>query len=152
VEGDFVLFVRVDPSTGVAGDVFARVEPDGGWTRLDWSLAPDGSRIAVVRENLWLRTHPVGPGEWSPIPLPEGVVPQRVGLGPDDAVWVTAMVERPDGGNDGFRLLGSTPDGGWSTPYSTTNLWIANPEPSPDGRYVAFDSTGFDTDLWSVAW
>ena len=92
-----------------------------------WSMRLDGTdRVQITNS----------PADASPAPFPDGT---RLVVSNGGALWLVPV--RPVGGpgSDGRQLL-----------FRDTTLQAANPEVSPDGRRVAFDTTdaGGAKDVW----
>lgn len=139
--GDYLTWSTVDPVTGAVGEPFARLENLG--PQLRWSIGVDGSTILVTCNLEWTRSHAVGAREWRPIELPPGFRVQFASAGVGGTIWATGVTD------EGWALARFAPDLGWSEPALSAS-WVANPLPSPDGRYVAYDQMSFDNDLWSI--
>lgn len=143
-EGKNFVFYALDLFRG-KGDRIVACEREQNWS---WSLSPDGSRmlfakpkehktqfeVLTLSDRTW-RTLPVGPG-----------------LGHGDVAWAA------DG--NGFFLAVNAPGNEANLFYVTLTgkvklLWrnlqsLDNPQPSPDGKYLAYSSQTTDTNVWML--
>ncbi|HLG51291.1 MAG TPA: S9 family peptidase [Chloroflexota bacterium] len=116
----------------------------GRWTILledDWDIeafavSPDGRRIAVVTNVAGyseLAIFDIATGQRRPVEIPRGVIARSfVGNWRDRLVW------SPDGGRLAFSL---------TTPRTTQNIWLADPETGAAWQITHATVGGIPTDL-----
>ena len=141
-----VVFRRFDPSSGERSEV-ATIETTG--LGIDWSLAPDGSQLAIIDyrpDNRVIRLRSISTGATHNL-----AVKGRTGLRSAD--WSA----------DGKSLLVSSIDLAGKTALLTVTLGgssyllleddknqIAWAIPSPDGHLVAIDEASGTSNAWSL--
>jgi len=140
-QGRELLFYALDPVRG-KGRLLGKT---GGWApRLlswAWDVSPDGSRLAVMGTGN--RILILADGVWHEIPV-------ATQWGADYIAWAA------DG--EGFfattsklDLLHITTSGKVSElTHNDRAQWPAEPVPSPDGRYLAFQSQTYDFNAWMM--
>lgn len=144
-----MVFYLLDPLRGRGpklGKFTHRVDYTGN---TGWGLSPDGSRIAYVTERGQVEIMSLRDRSWHEISLgPHWQQLQTVAWTADGkSLFVTCW--KPDG-TDLVRatlsgkvtLLGHTGHSLWQ--------WARNPLPSPDGKYLAFQSTSIDSNVWML--
>jgi Tol biopolymer transport system component len=149
LEGENMVFYLLDPLRGRGpklGKFPHRVDFTGN---TGWGLSPDGSRIAYVTERGQVELMSLRDRSWHEISLgPHWQQLQSVAWSADGkSLFVTCW--RPDGSD----LLHATLDGKvtllWHNGHSQWQ-WATNPLPSPDGKYLAFQSKSFDSNVWMI--
>jgi serine/threonine protein kinase/Tol biopolymer transport system component len=149
LEGATVVFYLLDPLRGRGAKVgeFPHLIDFVGHS--GWSLSPDGSQIAYVTKNGQIEITSLGERIWHEIPLPSPWRQlQTVAWAADGkSLFVTCWL--PDssdllhvGLNGKIRRLLHNGHSQWQT--------VSNPLPSPDGRYLAFQSQAWDSNVWML--
>jgi serine/threonine protein kinase len=149
VEGADVVFYVLDPFRGRGarlGKFPHRVDFTGN---TGWGLSPDGSRIAYVTEHGQVEIMSLNDRSWHEIPLgPHWQQLQTVAWTADGkSLFVTCW--RPDGPDLGHVTLDGKLRLIWHNGHSQWQ-WLANPLPSPDGKYLAFQSKSIDSNVWML--
>jgi Tol biopolymer transport system component len=148
-EGKDVVFYSLDPVRG-RGEQLGKIQGSTfGFN--SFSVSPDGSRLALVRggdnykgriDVLTFRDH-----TWHEVPL--------------EPVWgFLQSIAWAAGGNGFFvtsnlgyskNLLHITLDGkAKSLLRYDQSQWMTNPLPSPNGKYLAFEATTWDSNVWMI--
>ena len=143
-EGNQVIFYSFDPVRGL-GNRIGQIEYDGG--SFDWDLSPDGSRLVVVngRDRVELLT--LRDRSWREIQVePPGGQFTYINWMPDGIGFVVGSV-LPDSNN----LLHVTTSGKADRLLSRGALHtLVGPLPSPDGKYLAFQASRVDSNVWMI--
>jgi serine/threonine protein kinase len=149
LEGTDMVFYLLDPLRGRGpklGKFPHRVDFTGN---TGWGLSPDGSRIAYVTEHGQIEIMSLRDRSWHEISLgPHWQQLQTVAWAADGkSLFVTCW--KPNGSD----LLRATLDGKvtllWHYGHSPWQ-WATNPLPSPDGKYLAFQSKSLDSNVWML--
>ena len=115
---------------------------------LEWSISPDGSRIAIASQDQLreqIRVLDSQNGTERNIQLPHGWVVWNLSWTSDGRAILAAarttgyFIARIDLDGKTHMLL----DRGRAQ-------WLSNPRPSPDGRYLAFSQRTFESNVWLV--
>ena len=149
LEGTDMVFYLLDPLSG-RGPKLGRFPHRVDFTgNTGWGLSPDGSRIAYVTEHGQVEIMSLNDRSWHEISLgPHWQQLQAVAWAADGkSLFVTCW--KPDGSD----LIQATLDGKvtllWHNGHSQWQ-WAAKPLPSPDGKYLAFQSKSFDSNVWML--
>jgi eukaryotic-like serine/threonine-protein kinase len=123
-----------------------------------WSLSPDGSRIAFLGEaaagdNQAERvfTMRTGDGTVHQLEMADPAVNLDLAWSSDgNSLFMTELVAR--GSSPGWRVLRTDLAGHVQTLWESNIVWgdISNPQPSPDGRYLAFEALRFESNAWTL--
>jgi Tol biopolymer transport system component len=136
-----LLFYALDPVRG-KGSLLGKTDHWAprmlSWA---WDVSPDGSRLAVVSSGNNILT--LANGVWREIPI-------AARWEPDYIAWAS------DGA--GFFVTSSTLDLLHVTTAGKVNVlshndqaqWPADPVPSPDGKYLAFQAQTYDFNAWMI--
>ncbi|HXM43063.1 MAG TPA: winged helix-turn-helix domain-containing protein [Bryobacteraceae bacterium] len=140
-QGRDLLFYALDPVRGKG----SRLGKTDRWAprmlSWAWDVSPDGSRLAVVGSGNNILT--LANGVWHEVPV-------AARWEPDYIAWAA------DGG--GFFATSSTLDLLHVTTAGKVNVlshndhaqWPADPVPSPDGKYLAFQAQTYDFNAWMI--
>jgi hypothetical protein len=140
--GDTVVFSRMGPTGGRAGEM-GRIRLREVLADWDWSLSPDGSRIAIVERErirvLDLRNHEV-----STIVLKNAKKVLETGA-PDGISWAAT--------GSGFyltcwKVLFFVDSAGRAREVYRASDVLTPPIASPDGRHIAFSLSNAETNAW----
>ena len=133
VIGSQMVFTEVDPLRGRLGEI-ARIDVRPQ-SYVDWSLSPDGSKIALVEEPtdkvrvLDLLSKEVG--VIHPMPPVNGI--QRLSWSADgQRLFVSGI------GEGAHSFLMTMDYVGRTRVLLEVNDWLAEPRPSPDGKRLAY--------------
>ena len=137
----------------------ARIElgPDPSYSDFDYSLSPDGARVAVVATTKPLRILDLRDGSimepeaegWEQLSEEErgyALDEEHVAWSADGrSLYLTGM------GVSGDHVLRRIDlDGKVKVLWNTPDHWVAYPCPSPDGSLVAFLSRHTEMDVWMI--
>jgi len=148
LDGKQETFSVLDPLRG-KGRQLGKIEVSGDSTT-SWALSPDGSRLAVVDEVKYkgrVELLNLADGTWHELSVdPEWGVLQQIAWAVDGQ-GLFATVWRPDS----FNLVYFTPSGKVKPLLRNGHRqWMTNPEPSPDGKYLAFQAQTWDANVWML--
>ena len=142
-EGQLIFFA-LDPTNGPGAEL---AETKLGMPEmLEWSISPEGSRIAVASQDQ-LR-------EQIRILDPLNGTERNIQLPHDWKVWSLNWT------SDGSALFAAVQTTGYFLARIDLNgkiqmlldrgraQWLSNPSPSPDGRYLAFSQRTFESNVW----
>jgi serine/threonine protein kinase len=149
LQGKNVVFYSLDAQRGRGGEV-AKIKASDSATSGYWAISPDGSTVAMTKD--W-RIELVGIRDHKHLELrlpPPWEHPQTVAWSPDgNSLFLTCWL--PDAYDILRATLGGTvtrllhvPHGGYR--FNS----ITNPAVSPDGRYLAFERTTVDSNVWML--
>lgn len=147
LEGTDMVFYLLDPLRGRGpklGQFPHRVDFTGN---TGWALSPDGARIAYVTEHGQVEIMSLRDQSWREISLgPRWQQLQTVAWAADGkSLFVTCW--KPDGSDLLHVTLGGKVTLLWHNGHSPWQ-WATNPLPSPDGKYLAFESKSLDSNVW----
>jgi DNA-binding winged helix-turn-helix (wHTH) protein/Tol biopolymer transport system component len=144
-EGKDFVFYSLDPVRG-KGEQLGKIEASGF---AGWSVSPDGSRLALVDPGKQRRIEVLTfqEGGWHEVSV-------EPGWGQFESIAWAA-------GGNGFFVTSRLPNS-WNLLHVTLTgklkpllrngrrQWIANPLPSPDGKYLAFEAQTRDSNVWML--
>jgi len=139
-----LVFYSFDPLRGQGSQVSqTRMEMASD---LDWSLSPDGSRIAVKSADQMrgqIRILDLRDGTERNVSLPQGWYLWSLSWSADgNALFAAAQAAT-------YFFVRIELDGKMQVLLDRgRNQWLGHPYPSPDGRYVAFCQQSFDSNAW----
>jgi Tol biopolymer transport system component len=144
-----VVFYSLDPLRGKGAKLgqYSHITDFSGHS--GWSLSPDGSRIAYVTKQGQIEIMSLDDRIWHEISLaPQWQQLQTVAWAPDGkSLFVTCWM--PDSSdllqvrlNGKVTRLLHNGHSQWQ--------WVANPLPSPDGKYLAFQYQAWDSNVWML--
>jgi Tol biopolymer transport system component len=149
LQGTDVVFYSLDPLRGRGAKLgqFSHLVDLVGHS--GWSLSPDGSRIAYVTKNGQVEIMSLKDGIWHELSLPRSWQQlQTVAWAADgESLFVTCW--RPDASDLLHVTLGGQVRVLLHNGHSQWQM-ISNPLPSPDGKYLAFQSEAFDSNVWML--
>jgi Tol biopolymer transport system component len=146
MEGEDCVFYELDPVRG-RGARLGKIKQRPSGQSVDWSLSPDGSRIAAATDDGQIEILSVRDRIWSAISLDaKWRHLQSVAWAPDQkSLFLTCWFP------DSFDLINATTKGVVSRlVHNGRSQWLHNPLPSPDGKYLAFEAQTWDTNLWMM--
>jgi Tol biopolymer transport system component len=149
-EGKDFVFYSLDPVRG-RGEQLGKIQASAKGRYTGFSVSPDGSRLALVR----------GEGDY------KGRIDV---LTFSDRAWHEVPVEPAWGllqsiawaaGGNGFFVTCNLPDSKnllhvtlngkvQSLLHYDGRQWMINPLPSPNGKYLAFQATTWDSNVWML--
>ncbi len=149
-----MVFYLLDPLRG-RGPKLGRFPHRVDFTgNTGWGLSPDGSRIAYVTEHgqveiMSLNDRSRSDRSWQQISLgPHWQQLQTVAWTADGkSLFVTCW--KPDGSDLLHVMLDGKVNLLWHHGHSPWQ-WASNPLPSPEGRYLAFQSKSLDSNVWMI--
>jgi eukaryotic-like serine/threonine-protein kinase len=150
-EGKDLVFYSLDPVRG-KGEQLGKMEVgENTFVRWNWSVSPDGSRLALVRgeDNYKGRIDVLTFSDraWHEVSVePAGGGLQSIAWATDGrGFFVTSVLP------DSFNLLHVTLDGKVKSLLRNAHRqWMTNPLPSPDGKYLAFQAQTVDSNVWML--
>jgi eukaryotic-like serine/threonine-protein kinase len=123
-----------------------------------WSLSPDGSRIALLGEaaagdNQAERVLSMNTSDGTVrlLEKAEPAVSLDLAWSSDgNSLFMTELVAR--GSSPGWRVLRTDLAGHFQTLWESNIVWgdISNPQPSPDGRHLAFEALRLESNAWTL--
>lgn len=147
-EGEELVFYSFEPTKG-RGKRLVSIELGRAPSWLDWSISPDGTRLVLLFPN-------VHGGRIEVVTLADGSR-HEVTLEPG-AGSLRSIAWAADG--DGFFLTSQSPDSYRVLHVTLTGKvqllrdgqrqFLYRPLPSPDGKYLAFYSKTFDSNVWMI--
>jgi Tol biopolymer transport system component len=147
-EGNEFAFYSIDPVRG-RGEQLGKIPAPPPYWFSGFSVSPDGSRLALVRGSdeyqgridvLTFRDH-----AWHQVPVDTswGLLQSSAWAAGGTHFFVTSNL--PESKNLlHVKLNGKTQ----SVLHLDSRQGMANPLPSPDGKYVAFQATTWDSNVW----
>jgi serine/threonine protein kinase/Tol biopolymer transport system component len=143
-EGSDIVLYRLDPMRG-KGPQLGKFE-SAGWPGGVWDVAPDGLRVAFATKNGQIRimslqnralAEPISPG-------PGCQTPQSIAWAADGkGVFATCMSPAS------LNLIYVSVTGTVSTLLENGHRQaVFNPQPSPDGKYLAYSTQTWDSNVW----
>ncbi|HKD40726.1 MAG TPA: protein kinase [Myxococcaceae bacterium] len=139
-------------SQGGVGRELMRIKTDNSDTLaiIEWDVSPDGSRVAIPLEQGRIRLLDTQEGKSTELRL-DGYERCRVQFASwrvdGRALFATALC--PD--EKQFKMFLVELAGLSQVIYESTNSWIGNPTPSPDGKRVAFSLKHHEIDTWLLS-
>lgn len=149
LEGADMVFYLLDPLRG-RGPKLGRFPHRADFTgNTGWGLSPDGSQIAYVTEHGQVEIMSLRDQSWHEISLgPHWQQLQTVAWAADGkSLFVTCW--KPDGSDFLHAALDGKVTLLWHNGHSPWQ-WATNPLPSPDGKYLAFQSKSLDSNVWML--
>jgi Tol biopolymer transport system component len=139
-----LLFFTLDPSQGPGSEI-AETKL-GAPESLEWSISPDGSKIAIASQDQLreqIRVLDTRNGTESNIQLPHGWMVWNLNWAADgSAIYAAAQTT-------GYFVARIDLDGKTHVLLDRGRTqWLSNPCPSPDGRYLAFSQRTFESNVW----
>jgi Tol biopolymer transport system component len=136
-EPDHLVFYALDPLQGLSKEVARTQGPTG---RSEWSISPDGTRIAVEIAN-GLRIIDLRKGTERNLPFPWRL--WSLSWAPDGRALFAAAQSTE------YLIVRIELDGKTRVLLDRgRNQWLGFASPSPDGRYLAFSQQSFDSNVW----
>jgi Tol biopolymer transport system component len=141
-----LVFYAFDPVRG-KGEQLGKIEVS---EYFNWSLSPDGSRVALVDVATY-------PGRLEVLPLSDHIwqgISVESGWGDlQEVAWAAEgkgfFASSNQSGS--FSLLFITPAGQVKPILKRGSRgWINSPLPSPDGKYLAYSGVTIDANVWMV--
>jgi len=145
-EGLDVMFYALDPLRG-KGAKLGQIKRPYWNSSADWSISPDGLSVAFVTRDGRIEILSVLDQTWHQIRLEPRC--QRF----DSIAWAThgRGFFISCWGADSFDLVYATLSGTVTRLWPNgRRLWMINPLPSPDGKYLAFQGETWDSNLWVI--
>lgn len=151
-EGRNFVFYSLDPTQGKGGRLgkieVSHPEP-AYWTNSAWNLSPDGSSLALVdaRYKAQIEVLTLTNGKWREIATDSGAGDPRSVAWAADGKSLFMNYVTPDS----FNLLHVALDGKMTLLHSgDRGQYFDKPIPSPDGKYLAFQTVTFDANVWII--
>jgi DNA-binding winged helix-turn-helix (wHTH) protein/Tol biopolymer transport system component len=141
-QGRELLFYLLDPVRGKGSRLLGKTDRWAprllSWA---WDVSPDGSRLAVVESADKILT--LADGAWHEIPI--------------EARWAVEYIAWAADG-EGFFATATSLDLLHITTTGKVHVlirndraqWLAEPAPSPDGKYLGFQAQTFDFNAWMI--
>jgi Tol biopolymer transport system component len=149
-----IVFYALDPRRGKGIEiaevaaVSAQIDGSSVWSL--WSLSPDASHLAVLtlaKQGPAILIISVADGSLKTLLLDPSIgKPQSISWSADGMGFLLTCFLA-----DSFNLVHITSIGKVHTLLRTDRKqWITSPLPSPDGKYLAFGSQSWDSNLWII--
>ncbi len=146
-QGQMIFYV-LDPVKGKGRELARTIlaQPGGDF---DWSISPDGKRIAISTPRLLreqVRVLDLPNGTERTVPLPKGWAIWSITWSANNEFLFLAAQSK-----DGYFLARLDLDGKFRVLFDRgRNQWLGNVKVSPDGRRLAFAQQSFQSNAWLV--
>ncbi|MGD0008857.1 MAG: hypothetical protein ABSE93_09965 [Terriglobia bacterium] len=146
-EGKSLRFYAFDPVRG-KGDLLGKIEVDKKYYP-QWAVSPDGSQLAVVdyshKDRIKILTLSKPNRAWHEIAVEPGwgMYQSVVWAADGKGLFLTTLLPAS------FNLVHVTLSGKVKLLLNNAHRqWIFGPRPSPDGKYLAFQTQTVDSNIW----
>jgi serine/threonine protein kinase len=142
-----VVFYSLDPLRGRGAKLgqFSHLTDFSGHS--GWSLSPDGSRIAYVTKQGQIEMMSLNDRVWHEISLPASWQQLQTAAWAADGKSLFVTCWQPDSSDLLQVKLNGKVTRLWHNGHSQWQ-WVANPLPSPDGKYLALQVRAWDSNVW----
>ncbi len=144
-----VVFYSLDPLRGKGAKLgqFSHLTDWSGQS--GWSLSPDGSRIAYVTKRGQVEIMSADDRIWHEISLPASWQQLQTVAWAADGKSLFVTCWQPDSSDLLQVRLNGKVTRLWHNGHSQWQ-WVANPLPSPDGKYLALQVRAWDSNVWML--
>jgi Tol biopolymer transport system component len=142
-----MVFTSFDSVLGRRGE-FGKA---GAATRAPWDLSPDGSRIALL-DRAWITLIKDGePNRAFPVKGFDVWDPSLTWTANGDGFYISGYLEESPRRDYLPGILQCDLNGNARILSNVSTLrWVGSPRPSPDGRYLGFNSLSVETNAWEL--
>jgi serine/threonine protein kinase/Tol biopolymer transport system component len=142
--GTEIVFYALDPLRG-KGAQLGRIRRTDWYGFRGWNVSPDGSRVALVNEKGRIEVLSLRDRVWNEILLDPGWEHlQSIAWASDGKSFFVTCLQP-----DSYNLIHVTATGRVKSLINNgLRQFLTSPLPSPDGKYLAFETESWDKSVW----